>query len=102
MANKELNIDLPPEIAGGNYSNFSVITHSNSEFLLDFVQRLPGLPKPRVASRIILTPDHAKRLLAALADNVAKYEREFGEITIKTTLNNPPMLPTIGFSGGEA
>lgn len=67
-------------MAGGVYSNLAVITHSSSEFVLDFAQMMPGAPKPKVASRIVMTPDHAKRLLAALSENVSKYESENGEI----------------------
>ena len=76
----QLNIDLPEEIAEGVYSNLAIITHSSSEFVVDFVRIVPNAPKARVKSRVILTPEHAKRLLAALADNVQKYERQFGAI----------------------
>jgi len=62
------------------YANLAVITHTGSEFVLDFAAMMPGLPKPHVVSRIVMTPDHAKRLLAALADNVGMYEEQFGEI----------------------
>ena len=80
----------------GTYSNMAVISHSSSEFILDFVRILPGMPKAKVQSRIILTPEHAKRLLSALQDNVAKYEQQFGSI------RNPQMAPPVGFSTGEA
>jgi hypothetical protein len=75
-----INIELPEEIAEGQYSNLAVITHNHSEFVVDFVLMTPNVPKAKVKSRIILTPQHAKRLLAALADNVKKYESQFGVI----------------------
>ena len=81
--NKQLNIEIAPEMAGGIYSTLAVITHSQSEFIVDFVQMLPGIPKPKVASRIVMTPEHAKRLLMALHDNIAKFESENGEIKLR-------------------
>ena len=78
--NNQLNIELSEEIAEGIYSNLAIITHSNSEFVVDFVKVMPGVPKAKVKSRIVLTPQHAKRLLAALADNVSKYESIHGPI----------------------
>ncbi|MEO8148209.1 MAG: DUF3467 domain-containing protein [Bacteroidia bacterium] len=78
--NNQLNIELSEEIAEGIYSNLAIITHSNSEFVVDFVKVMPGVPKAKVKSRIVLTPQHAKRLLAALADNVSKYESVHGPI----------------------
>ncbi|MBQ9584349.1 MAG: DUF3467 domain-containing protein [Bacteroidales bacterium] len=80
---KQINIEIAPEMAGGIYSNLAVITHSQSEFVVDFVQMMPGIPKPKVASRIVMTPEHAKRLLMALHDNIAKFESENGEIKIR-------------------
>ena len=83
MENKEqLSIDIKPEVAKGNYSNLAIITHSHSEFILDFAEILPAIPKPEVVSRIIMTPEHAKRLMLALQDNIYKYESINGEITI--------------------
>lgn len=79
----QLNIELSEEIAEGIYSNLAIITHSNSEFVLDFVKVMPGIPKAKVKARIVLTPQHAKRLLAALADNIGKFEAVHG--TIKQT-----------------
>lgn len=73
---KKINIDLPEDVAGGVYSNFAIIQHSASEFVCDFVQMMPGLPKGKVKSRIIMTPDNAKRLLHALQDNIRKYEEK--------------------------
>ena len=80
--NKQLSLELKPEIAKGNYSNLAIITHSHSEFILDFATMLPGLAKPDITSRIIMTPEHAKRLLGALKDNIVKYENQFGEIDL--------------------
>ncbi len=79
----QLNIELTEDIADGIYSNLAIITHSNSEFVLDFVKVMPGVPKAKVKARILLTPQHAKRLLAAIQDNVSKYEGVHG--TIKQT-----------------
>ena len=79
----QLNIELSEEVAEGTYSNLAIITHSNSEFVVDFIKVMPGIPKARVKSRIVLTPQHAKRLLNALAENVAKFESVHG--TIKET-----------------
>ncbi|MEP7263562.1 MAG: DUF3467 domain-containing protein [Bacteroidota bacterium] len=79
----QLNIELSEEVAEGIYSNLAIITHSNSEFVVDFVKVMPGVPKAKVKSRIVLTPQHAKRLLAALSDNISKYEAIHG--TIKQT-----------------
>jgi uncharacterized protein (DUF1778 family) len=78
----QLNIELSEEIAEGIYSNLAIITHSNSEFVLDFIRVMPGIPKAKVKSRIVLTPDHAKRLMAALQDNIAKFEMINGTITV--------------------
>lgn len=81
--NNQLNIELSEEVADGIYSNLAIITHSNSEFVLDFVKVMPGVPKAKVKARILLTPQHAKRLMAALQDNIQKYESVHG--TIKQT-----------------
>ena len=75
-----LNIELSEEVAQGSYSNLAIINHSPSEFVLDFIQMMPGVSKAKVKSRIILTPQHAKRLMKALNDNVSKYEDQHGEI----------------------
>jgi hypothetical protein len=87
--NNQLNIELSEEIADGIYSNLAIITHSNSEFVVDFVKVLPGVPKAKVKARIILTPQHAKRLLQALGENISKYESIHG--TIKQTDAGLPM-----------
>lgn len=76
----QLSLELRPEVASGTYSNLAIITHSHSEFIIDFASMLPGLPKPNINNRIIMTPEHAKRLLNALMDNVSKYESNFGPI----------------------
>ncbi len=78
--NNQLNIELSEEVAEGIYSNLAIITHSNSEFVLDFVKVMPGVPKAKVKARILLTPQHAKRLFAALQDNISKYEQVHGPI----------------------
>ena len=83
MANeKEFSIELKQDVAKGSYSNLAIITHSHSEFIIDFATMLPGLPKPEVANRIIMTPEHAKRLYLALQDNINKYESQHGQITL--------------------
>lgn len=92
----QLNIELGDDVAEGTYSNLVIIAHSNAEFVLDFVRILPGVPKARVKSRIIMTPQHAKRLLMALDDNIRKYENQFGEIELKEPFNQ---LPNLGFGG---
>lgn len=86
--NKSMDIELAQDVAQGTYANLAIITHSSSEFVLDFVRMMPGLPKPEVKSRIIVTPEHAKRLLATLQENIAKYEASYG--TIKE--NNEELL----------
>lgn len=79
---QQFQMELKPEIASGVYSNFALISHSHSDFVLDFARILPGMPKPEVCSRVILAPEHAKRLLAALQENIYKYEQEFGKIEV--------------------
>ena len=76
----QINIELKEDIAQGVYSNLAVITHSSSEFVLDFIRVMPGVPKAEVKSRVILTPEHAKRLLLALQDNIKKFESINGVI----------------------
>ena len=77
---QQLNIELSDEVSEGIYSNLAIITHSPSEFIVDFVKMMPGVPKAKVKSRIILTPHHAKLLYKALKDNVTRYEATHGEI----------------------
>ncbi|MCY1381671.1 hypothetical protein D9M68_785090 [compost metagenome] len=76
----QLNIELSEEIAEGIFSNLAVITHSNTEFVLDFIRIMPGVPKAKVKSRIILTPEHAKRLMLAMQDNIERFEEINGKI----------------------
>lgn len=93
MENKnenQVNIELSEEISNGVYSNLAIITHSPAEFIADFVQMMPGVPKGKVRSRVIMTPQNAKRLMQALTDNIQKYEQSFGHID---TGNVPPMAP---------
>ncbi|MGB1019149.1 MAG: DUF3467 domain-containing protein [Chitinophagales bacterium] len=87
----QLNIELTEEIADGIYSNLTVISHSNAEFIVDFIRVLPGVQKAKVKSRIILTPLHAKKLLGALADNVKKFEAQHGKIKDDEPNSNMPM-----------
>ena len=76
----QINIELDDKVAEGIYSNLAIINHSPSEFIVDFIQMMPGVPKAKVKSRIILTPQHAKRLMKALVDNISKFEDQFGDI----------------------
>lgn len=77
-----LDIELGAEEAQGHYSNLAIISHSSSEFIIDFATVLPGVEKARVKSRIILTPEHAKRLLRSLQENIVRYESSMGKIEI--------------------
>ncbi|MCO6565358.1 MAG: DUF3467 domain-containing protein [Apibacter sp.] len=77
---QDLNIELTDEVASGVFSNLALINHSPTEFVVDFIQIMPGVPKAKVKSRIILTPEHAKRLLTALTDNIQKFEQQFGTV----------------------
>ena len=96
--NKEgqINIELDEQIAEGTYSNLAIINHSVSEFIVDFINIMPGIPKAKVKSRIILTPQHAKRLSKALADNVYKFEQSHGEIK---DYEQPPIPLNFGPTG---
>lgn len=76
----QINIELSDDIAGGIYSNLAIITHSPTEFVLDFVSLMPGTPKAKVKSRVVMTPQHAKRLFKALSENISKYESNYGAI----------------------
>ncbi|CAN5608730.1 DUF3467 domain-containing protein [soil metagenome] len=91
-----LNIELTEEAAEGIYSNLVMIAHSPEEFILDFIRVMPGVPKAKVKSRIIVTPSHVKRLLAALEDNIQKYEAQYGPIGEP----HPVSAVAMGFSGG--
>lgn len=99
QANNQLNIELSEEVAEGIYSNLAIITHSNTEFVVDFIRVMPGIPKAKVKSRIILTPEHAKRLFKAFQDNIAKFEAINGKID---THDEPPFPMNFGGSMGEA
>jgi len=101
MEEQKLNINLTPEMAEGTYANLAIIAHSSSEFVLDFVRMMPGLKQANVKSRIILTPEHAKKLLYALQDNINKYEQQFGQIQITGTPAPGSTIP-MSFGGGEA
>ena len=93
----QLQIELKEEVAQGTYANLAIITHSSSEFVLDFVRVLPGLPKAGVQSRVILAPEHAKRLQRALEENIAKYERAFGPIRLQEDgVDTPAILDIKG------
>ena len=74
VPNNQINIELPEDIAEGVYSNLAIISHSNTEFVVDFIRMMPNVPQAKVKSRIILTPEHAKRLMNALIDNVKRFE----------------------------
>ncbi|MFM1914133.1 MAG: hypothetical protein RIR51_1986 [Bacteroidota bacterium] len=88
----QLNIELPEDIAEGNYVNLAFIAHSQSEFVMDFIRILPGIAKGKVKSRVVMSPDHAQRFLMALKDNLKKYEETFGTISeIDDSKNNIPM-----------
>lgn len=94
----QLNIELPEEVADGLYSNLSIITHSHSEFIVDFIQLMPGIPKGKVKSRIVLTPDNAKKLMKALADNIGKFESIHGPIKENNPQNGGGAIP-MNFGG---
>jgi predicted transcriptional regulator len=98
---QQLNIEMSEEIAQGVYSNLAVITHSSSEFVIDFVRIMPGIKKANVKSRIILTPEHAKRFLLALQDNINKFESVHGMIK-NVKPNEGTILPPMNFGGPTA
>ncbi len=87
----QINIELTEEIADGIYSNLAIITHSTSEFVIDFVKVMPRMPKAKVKARILLTPQNAKKLLHALNDNIMKFEAMHGGIAEPTTTDLPPI-----------
>ena len=95
-----LQIELPQDVAQGQYANFAIITHSSSDFVIDFARVLPGLPKSQVKSRVIMAPEHAKRLLGALQENIMRYEREFGQIKIPK--QEPRTIAPFNITKGEA
>jgi len=95
----QLNIELSEDVSQGIYSNLAIITHSPAEFVVDFIRIMPGVPKAQVKSRIILTPEHAKRLVAALHDNISKYEAIHGPI--REIKGSGPVMP-VTFGGPTA
>lgn len=95
---EKIDINLSEEVAQGVYSNLAIITHSHAEFVVDFVSLMPGLPKGNVRSRIVMTPQNAKRLLHALNENIQKFEQKNGVIKDAA----PDMIPVLGNSGGKA
>ena len=95
MQEQKLDINLSDDIAQGIYSNLAIITHSDNEFIVDFVSMMPGVPKGNVRSRIIMTPQNAKRLLAALGDNIRKFEEKNGPIKDGVTT----IFPMVGDGG---
>ncbi len=97
--NSEISVELSEEVAEGIYSNLAVITHSNTEFVLDFIRVMPGIPKAKVKSRIILTPEHAMRLMNAMKDNIEKFEKINGKIN---THDGPPFPMNFGGPTAEA
>ena len=102
--NGSLQIELNEETAQGTYANLAIITHSSSEFILDFIRVLPGMPKAGVKSRVILAPEHAKRLLMSLQDNITRYESNMGRINIPGPESVEEDTPqnAISFNIGEA
>ncbi|MDL2282683.1 DUF3467 domain-containing protein [Parabacteroides sp. OttesenSCG-928-G06] len=94
----EIQVELSEEMAQGTYANLAIISHSSSEFILDFVRIVPGVPKAKVKSRVILTPDNARRLLHALEDNISKFEIQH---KMKDGGGNE-FMPPIGGMKGEA
>ena len=97
-SDNKLNIELSNEVAQGSYSNLAIVTHSPSEFVIDFIRMLPGLPKAQVGNRIIMTPGNMKRLAQAINDNIRKYDNELGDIELNEPINNIPM----GFGSPKA
>ncbi|WP_270488354.1 DUF3467 domain-containing protein [Butyricimonas synergistica] len=91
---QQLDIELSHEVAQGTYANLAIISHSTSEFIVDFIRIMPGVPKADVESRIILTPEHAKRLMLALQDNIRKFEMNNGKINLpEGGAPGAPMFP---------
>lgn len=95
----QLNIEVTEEVAEGTYSNLVMIAHSPEEFIFDFIRVMPGVPKARVKSRIVVSPPHAKRLLRALSDNIEKYESSYGPIGDR---HSPHAAIQFQMPGGEA
>jgi len=98
----QININLSEEVAQGIYSNLAVINHSSSEFILDYIRVMPGVPQAEVKTRVIMTPEHAKRFLNALKDNIEKYEQAYGEIEVKKQGRGPDMPMNFGGPTAQA
>ena len=98
----QININLSEDVAQGIYSNLAVINHSSSEFILDFIRVMPGVHKADVKSRVILTPEHAKRFLNALKDNLHKYEEMYGEIQVDKKGKGPDIPMNFGGPTAQA
>ena len=98
---QQMQLEIKPEVALGNYSNFAVISHSSSEFTIDFATILPGMPKANVGTRVVMAPEHVIRLLHALQDNVSRYESQFGKINIPG-IHNKTIAPFKTGGNGEA
>ncbi len=92
----QLQIELKEDIARGTYANLAIITHSSSEFIVDFVCVLPGMSKAGVQSRVVMAPEHAKRFLRALQENIDKFERSFGAIRMPGEIPFPPLTDMQG------
>ncbi len=99
---QQMQISLSPEVAKGVYSNFQIVSHGPMEFVVDFANILPGQPQAQVNSRIIMTPQVAKRLLSALNENIQRYESEFGRITEPGGGNAPRTIAPFGTPKGDA
>lgn len=87
------DIELSREVAQGTYANLAILAHSSSEFIIDFIRMMPGMPKAEVKSRIIITPEHAKRLWVALQENIRNYEQTFGRINMPEESPLAPPFP---------
>jgi uncharacterized protein (DUF1778 family) len=98
----QLNIELPEDVADGIYSNLAIISHSNTEFVVDFIRIMPGVPQAKVKSRILLTPQHAKRLLRALDENIHRFESMHGRIEESDSGNSDGIPMFFGGGVGEA
>ena len=99
-----IEIQLDEQVAQGNYCNLAIIAHSTSEFVLDFAATMPGVQKAKIKSRVVLAPEHAKRLLLSLQENITRYESAVGRINIPTPpmTDEDPTQVTMGFTMGEA
>jgi hypothetical protein len=86
---QQLQIELGEKEAEGVYSNLAIITHSPAEFIIDYTRVTPGVPKARVLSRIIMTPQHMKLLLGAMKENLERYEEQYGEVRVEGQNNHP-------------